>query len=179
MPDAAEDAADDRALMVRVCQGDREAFTALVHRHQRRLLNFFWRCGVYQDAEDLVQQTFVRLYRYRNRYQPSARLTTFLYLLARQVWIDELRRRQRHDRLLKGLAAEPPSETACADSDGRMDVTRALAALPEAMRQVVEMGVYQGMDYEEIGRVLRIPVGTVKSRMYYALRQLRQSMEGV
>jgi RNA polymerase sigma-70 factor (ECF subfamily) len=171
---------DDRVLMTRACQGDREAFTELVRRHQRPLLNFFRRCGVTRDAEDLVQLTFIRLYRYRERYTPRAKLTTFLYLLARQVWIDELRRRQREERLRKGLEAEPPPETggAAQPETGRMDVARALEALPEGMRLVVVMGMYQNMDYAEIAKALRIPVGTVKSRMYYALRQLRQIMEG-
>jgi RNA polymerase sigma-70 factor (ECF subfamily) len=171
---------DDRVLMAQACAGDREAFAALVRRHQRPLLNFFRRCGVTRDAEDLVQLTFVRLYRYRDRYTPRAKLTTFLYLLARQVWIDELRRRQRAERLQQGLAAEPPPEQEAAPplEHGRMDVQAALAALPEGMRLVVVMSIYQNMAYAEIATALRIPVGTVKSRMFHALRQLRAIMEG-
>lgn len=174
------EAPDDRVLMLRACQGDCEAFTELVRRHQRPLMNFFRRCGVQTDAEDLVQQTFIRLYRYRDRYQPSAKLTTFLYLLARQVWIDEIRRRQRTERLRKGLEAEPRPE-AVADGTGpehgSMDIEAALAALPEGMRMVVVMSIYQNMVYEDIALALRIPVGTVKSRMFNALRLLRQAME--
>ncbi|MFZ4394695.1 MAG: RNA polymerase sigma factor [Kiritimatiellia bacterium] len=174
------DAPDDRILMQRACQGDREAFTELVRRHQRPLMNFFRRCGVQTDAEDLVQQTFIRLYRYRDRYQPSAKLTTFLYLLARQVWIDELRRRQRTERLRKGLEAEPQLEFVAGGKGperGKMDIEAALAALPEGMRMVVVMSIYQNMVYEDIALALQIPVGTVKSRMFNALRLLRQAME--
>lgn len=170
---------DDRDLMRRACAGDREAFAEIVRRHQRPLLNFFRRCGVYSDAEDLVQQTFIRLYRYRDRYRPSAKLTTFLYLLARQVWIDELRRRRRLDRLHQGLQAEPEPEAASTSQPDRgcMDLDRALAALPEGLRLVVIMGVYQDLPYAEIGAALKIPVGTVKSRMFNALRMLRKTLE--
>ena len=170
---------DDRILMQRACQGDREAFAALVRRHQRPLLNFFRRCGVQTDAEDLVQQTFIRLYRYRDRYTPSATLTTFLYLLARQVWIDELRRRQRSERLRKGLEAEPPPAEApvTQPKHGGMDVEAALAALPEGLRMVVVLGIYQGLAYADVAAALKIPVGTVKSRMFNALRLLRQRLE--
>jgi RNA polymerase sigma-70 factor (ECF subfamily) len=170
---------DDRALMQRACRGDREAFTELVRRHQRPLLNFFRRCGVHTDAEDLVQQTFIRLYRYRDRYTPRAKLTTFLYLLARQVWIDELRRRQRTERLRKGLEAEPQPEHAGGGQPehGGMDIEAALAALPEGLRLVVVMSTYQNMAYADIGAALKIPVGTVKSRMFNALRLLRRTMK--
>lgn len=170
---------DDQTLMLRACQGDRAAFTLIVERHQRLLLNFFRRCGVLTDAEDLVQQTFIRLYRYRDRYKPSAKLTTFLYLLARQVWIDEIRRRQRAARLRQGLEAEPEPEQTAANqpNHGEMDIQSAMAKLPEGLRVVVVMGVYQSMAYADISAALKIPIGTVKSRMFNALRQLRQTME--
>ena len=170
---------DDRTLMQQACQGDREAFAEIVRRHQRPLLNFFRRCGVQTDAEDLVQQTFIRLYRYRDRYTPRAKLTTFLYLLARQVWIDEIRRRQRTERLRKGLEAEPPPAPAgdTQPEQGRMDIEAALAKLPEGLRLVVVMGIYQNLPYAEIGEALKIPEGTVKSRMFNALRLLRRTME--
>jgi len=174
---------DDTTLMLRVRDGDGEAFAVLVRRHQKMLLNFFARSGVQYDYEDLVQQTFLRLYRYRDRYVATAKFTTFLFLLARQVWIDELRRRKRHERLVAGLSAEPnpdyvDSEAADATASGEMDLKRALEALPEGLRQVVELGVYQDLPYAEISKILDIPVGTVKSRMFNALAKLRAFLEG-
>lgn len=165
--------------MVRVCAGDRAAFSTLVRRHQQPLMNFFSRCGVYTDAEDLVQQTFVRLYRYRDRYTARAKLTTFLYLLARQVWIDELRRRQRRDRLIQKLAAqlEPATGKDPGPGDEHLYIAAALAKLPVGLREVVVLGVYQELPYQEVASILKIPVGTVKSRMFNALRMLRRMLE--
>ena len=179
METAPRDRMDDVELMLRVCgQDDSEAFALLVSRHQKILLNFFARSGVQYDSEDLVQQTFLRLYRYRHRYVATAKFTTFLFLLARQVWIDELRRRQRRQRLVENLAAEPHEEFAApaepsAGAQGDLDLARALAALPEGLRQVVELAVYQELPYAEVAEILEIPVGTVKSRMFNALAKLR------
>jgi RNA polymerase sigma-70 factor (ECF subfamily) len=173
---------DDAALMLRVRDDDRDAFAVLVRRHEKMLLNFFARSGVQYDYEDLAQQAFLRLYRYRDRYVASAKFTTFLFLLARQVWIDELRRRKRHERLVSGLAAEPrkeyePPEASDASEAGGMDLERALACLPEGLRLVVELGVYQDLPYAEVAEILGIPVGTVKSRMFNALAKLREFLE--
>lgn len=175
---------DDTALMLKARDDDDDAFGELVRRHQKKILNFFVRSGVQYDCEDLVQQTFLRLYRYRKRYVASAKFTTFLFLLARQVWIDELRRRKRHERLIDELSAEPepltghsaplPVHAAVA---GSMDLAQALASLPEGLRQVVELGVYQDLPYAEVSKILGIPVGTVKSRMFNALRKLREFLE--
>ena len=173
---------DDADLMLRVrSQDDEAAFALLVSRHQKSLLNFFIRSGVQYDSEDLVQQTFLRLYRYRQRYVASAKFTTFLFLLARQVWIDELRRRQRRQRLAESLAAEPYEEFAApaapsAGVEGDLDLARALATLSEGLRQVIELAVYQDLPYTEVAEILKIPVGTVKSRMFNALAKLREML---
>jgi len=173
---------DDATLMLRVREDDRDAFAVLVKRHQKMLLNFFARSSVQYDYEDLVQQTFLRLYRYRDRYVATAKFTTFLFLLARQVWIDELRRRKQQERLVAGLSAEPKPEyvdpvASDATASGGMDLKRALDALPEGLRQVIELGVYQDLPYAEVAKILGIPVGTVKSRMFNALAKMRTFLE--
>lgn len=161
--------------------GQREAFEQLVRRHQQPLLNFFLRSGVDWDAEDLVQQTFIRLYGYRQRYRPRAKFTTFLYLLARQVRIDELRRRRRQKRLRE--QAREQAELAAAAAPAAADVgfsdelQQALGRLSPRHREVVVLGVLQELEYAEIARILKIPAGTVKSRMFNGLRDLRRYLE--
>lgn len=172
---------DDAELMLQAGAGHREAFERLVRRHQGPLLNFFLRSGVGSDAEDLVQLTFIRLYRYRGRYRPRARFTTFLYLLARQVWIDELRRRRRQQRLREQARKQaeiemsaPPDATAPGFTDA---LQQALARLSPLHREVIVLGVLQQLEYAGIARILKIPVGTVKSRMFNGLRDLRRLLE--
>ncbi|MDA3925803.1 MAG: RNA polymerase sigma factor [Kiritimatiellae bacterium] len=172
--------AEDESLMERVRDfDDRMAFEELVKRHQKKILNFFYRCCVQYDKEDLVQQTFLRLYHYRLKYKKSAKLTTFLFLLARQVWIDELRKRKRIERLKSQFTKDSAksSKSQNSASDARFDVGSALAKLSDDMRMVVELGVYQGLAYREIAEILKIPEGTVKSRMFNALRKLRAILE--
>ncbi len=168
----------DVALMLRIRDGDEAAFSELMTGYEKKVLNFFLRLGVQYDAEDLAQQTFLRLYRYRYRYQPRAKVSTFLFLLARQVWIDELRKRTRRKKLTDSVALETAGNVAPSAADevasrDVADVQKALAQLPEAMRLVVELGVYQELPYSEIAEILEIPEGTVKSRMFNALSQLR------
>ena len=162
--------------------GQHAAFERLVRRHQQPLLNFFLRSGVDWDAEDLVQQTFIRLYGYRQRYRPRAKFTTFLYLLARQVWIDELRRRRRQQRLREQAReqaelAAVAAPTAVADAGFSDELQQALDRLSPRHREVVVLGVLQELEYAEIARILKIPVGTVKSRMFNGLRDLRRHLE--
>ena len=173
---------EDAELMLRAGAGQREAFERLVRRHQQPLLNFFLRAGVDWDAEDLVQQTFIRLYGYRQRYRPRAKFTTFLYLLARQVWIDELRRRRRQQRLREQAReqaelAAVAAPTAVADAGFSDELQQALDRLSPRHREVVVLGVLQELEYAEIARILKIPVGTVKSRMFNGLRDLRRLLE--
>lgn len=176
------DEMDDTQLMERICAADDpHAFSSLVRRHEKKLLNFFIRSGVQYDGEDLVQQTFLRLYRYRNRYSPDAKVTTFLFLMARQVWIDELRKRKRRERLADSFSEETgpcvaPSAADEVAAAGTLDIPAALARLPEGMRMVVELGIYQDLPYAEIAGILGIPEGTVKSRMFNALAQLRRML---
>ncbi len=170
----------DPALMALVRQGRKAAFECLVRRHQKALVNFFRSLGVYNDAEDMAQDTLIRLFKYRRRYRPTAKFTTFLYLLARQVWIDAMRRGKRR-QAMESKAAERrrmADEEARSGFAGGPDIEQALASLTPAMRAVVTLSVYQGLTYDEIARVLGIPTGTVKSRMFQALRLMRSGLQG-
>lgn len=172
MPDA-----EDFQLMQAMRDGDPDAFAALMRRHQQSLANYFRRLGAYNDVDDLVQDTFLRLYRYRAKYRPQARFTTFIYTLARNAWFDSLRRKRTRERVAERVRNEPPAppeSVAAAPGAAGMDAERALGALEERLREVVVLSVMQGLSYRETADVLGIPVGTVKSRMFAALHELRR-----
>ena len=144
---------------------------------EKNLLNFFWRQGVSRfEGEDLVQETYLRLWKYRDRYVPTAKLSTFLFTLARQVRIDDLRRnarrKEREERYEKMSDRAGSSPNGAADA--REDVRWALAKLSEPLREVVELGVLQDLPYVEVAEILDVPVGTVKSRMHNALKKLKE-----
>ena len=148
---------------------------AEARKYEKNLLNFFWRQGVsYDEGEDLVQETYLRLWNYRGDYRPTAKLSTFLFILARQVRIDALRRQTRRANREERWGREQPETTAPAAFGVREDVRWAVARLSEPLRDVIEFGVFQDLPYAEVGEILGIPVGTVKSRMSNALKKLKE-----
>jgi RNA polymerase sigma-70 factor (ECF subfamily) len=165
----------DAQFMARAATGDDGAFEQLVKRHQKNLLNYFVRMGAYAECEDLVQNTFVRLYQFRHRYQATAKFTTFLYTLAYRVWADLGRKNQRREKLSAHLRVVAEStETNADERCPHIDVEAALDQLSHKLRDVVVLHFYQGLPYQEIADVLRIPLGTVKSRMNLAIQALRE-----
>jgi RNA polymerase sigma-70 factor (ECF subfamily) len=166
----------DVPLMLETAAGSETAFAELIRRHQNGLLNFFTRMGVYNDAEDLVQETFVRVWKMRGKYRPTAKFSTFLYVLARNAWADRGRKAKRLDRLAGSLKTD--AEIGCGvtapRSAGGMDVQAALGKLSPKLREAIVLNIYQGLRYQEIADVLDIPLGTVKSRINTALQELRE-----
>lgn len=163
--------------MLHVAAGSQEAFATLIRRHQNALLNYFVRMGAYLDGEDLVQETFLRVFRYRERYRPAARFRTFLYVLARHVWADRCRARMRRQRLTAWLHADAEIRDRSPAGNGPMDAFDAQAMLDRLspkLRDVLVMNVYQGLRYQDIADVLKIPLGTVKSRINLALGAMRR-----
>ncbi len=180
------DGPTDTDLMARAGRGDRDSFAELVRRYQRRLVNYFLRMGARMDeAEDLVQETFLRAYGYRERYRASGKFSNFLFVLARHAWADLARkgiRTPRADEEALSKAVAPGGEGR-ADAridmriDMRIDVQQALDALSEKHRVVLVLSVYQGLKQDEIAEALEIPVGTVKSRMHFALRRMKELLD--
>ena len=152
-----------------------EALMAAARKFEKNLLNFFWRQGVsYSEGEDLVQETYLRLWKYRREYRPTAKLSTFLFLMARQIRIDALRLRTRRENREEGWTRDRPTTETPKAFGVREDVRWALAKLSEPLRDVVELGVFQDLPYAEVAEILGIPVGTVKSRMHNALKELKE-----
>lgn len=169
----------DIHLMLETAAGSETAFAELIRRHQNGLVNYFIRMGVYNDAEDLVQETFVRVWKARGRYRPTAKFSTFLYVLARHVWADRGRKVKRHERLEGSLRtdAEISGGVTQPAALAGLDVQEALNRLSPKLRDVIVLNVYQGLQYQDIAEVLDIPLGTVKSRINLAIQELRKSFE--
>lgn len=141
---------------------------------EKNLLNFFERLGVsYHEGEDLLQETYLRLWKYRDQYKPTAKLSTFLFTIARQVRIDALRRRTRRERREDIWMKESPSRIAY-HGPLREDVRWAISKLPDTLRETIELAVFQELPYADIAQILDIPVGTVKSRVSNALKKLKE-----
>jgi len=168
----------DVALMLEAGAGSEAAFTQLIHRHQHALVNFFIRMGASPDSEDLVQETFVRLFRYRRQYRPVAGFSAFLYHLARNVWADRGRKILRRERLASAcrieaeIAQQSPDQPA--NSGCSADVAAGLDKLSPKLREVIVLNIYQGLRYQEIADALQVPLGTVKSRINLAIHALRE-----
>lgn len=178
--------------LVALQAGDPAPFEAFVAAESRSFLGFFRRLGASaQEAEDLVQDVFLKLFRHADTYTPSGRFEAFAFRVARNAWIDRARRRAARPRLLSGEAGEDegpsellrepdrePGPAALAERGEEAGRVRAaLARLSEGQRLVFELGVVQELPYAEIATLLEIPQGTVKSRMFNAVRRLRELLE--
>ncbi len=172
----------DAELMRLAAVGREDAFAEIVRRYQDVLLNFFLRSSVsYCDGQELAQRTFLRLWKYRKKYRGGeAKFTTFLFMVARQISIDFFRaervRHEQAERLL--LAASDPGfkpRRAVASARGG-EVLRAMSRLTPALREAVELVVFQDLPYAQAGKILKLPLGTVKSRIFNAMTKLKEYM---
>lgn len=172
----------DPELMALVAKGSRQAFLELLERWQGPLHRYFRFSGCgRQGAEDCVQETFLRLYAYRDRYRADrGSFRAFLYRLGRNVAIDSHRRGRRS----RGqVPYEEASERELADDDPTpglglaLDLRAALEQLPERLRAVIQLSVHEGLSHAEIADILAIPLGTVKSRLHHALSRLREALQ--
>ena len=171
----------DEVLMRAVREGDVGRLGLLFERHHAGLFDFFSRTlGDHPAAEDLVQEVFIRILKYRGTYRDDGRFQTWMFHIARNVRNDHLRKR-RLDQLTADMP-EPPAAGAdqAAAFENAQDLERlrrALLRLPDDRRELVVLARYHGMTHEEIGAVLRVEPGTVRVRLHRALKELRALVE--
>ena len=168
----------DSDLMLRVRGGDLRALGLLFMRHQSKVHAWCFRLtDDRHTADDLVQDTFLRILRYRQAFSGDAAFSTWLYRIARNVCLDHLanlRRRSDAQEQLHGRAAAATS-TAAAHEDGRLAILDvALMRLPIEKREVLVLSRYHDLRYEEIAQVCNCSVGAVKVRVHRAIRHLRK-----
>ncbi len=165
----------DEELMQDLQRGEMQAFDALYERHSRPLFNFIRRLLRDESlAEDVFQETCMRVLRNAARFDPRARFRTWLYTVAHNLCMDELRRRRRRMSIPAG---ELPGPQPVPDPHERLEsesAHRLLWGLRPELRAVVVLRVLHGYSQEETARIVGAPVGTVKSRLHHALKQLRR-----
>lgn len=193
-----EEERSDEDLMLAFGAGEAAAFELLVTRHKRGLYNFLLRSVHNQSrAEELLQEVFLRVTRAKGRYQRTARFTTWIYTIARNLCVDESRRQKfrrtipleakrrgrGEDSGLSILDVTQASEVALdAASEApkiRARVAAAIENLPDDQREVFMMRQFGGLSFKQIGEAVGAPENTVKSRMRYALEKLRGDLQDI
>ncbi len=188
-----EDVTSDHALLEATRSGDEDAFAELVGRYRNQITSYVYRMtNDYDGAVDLAQETFVRVFRAADRYQRTYAFSTYIYRIATNLAISELRKRKRRKLVsLTGFfqssdGAEPqelnpPDERPLQDSElvdfeRRNAVQRAISTLPEKYRAPLILRDVDGRSYDEIARILDTSEGTIKSRISRARGFLREKM---
>jgi RNA polymerase sigma-70 factor, ECF subfamily len=184
----------DEVLMLAYQRGDVRAFEILLTRHRRPVFNFILRyVGLRETAEDLLQETFLRVIKGAETYQRQAKFTTWLYTIARNLCVDQSRRAKHR----KAQSLDAPLNSS-ADAGTLLDVLpaggiasdrqtvnkellvrmeAAISRLVEEQREVFLMREFLDMPFKEIAEVVGVPENTVKSRMRYALEKLRLELD--
>jgi RNA polymerase sigma factor (sigma-70 family) len=180
----------DEELMLRYRDGDLRAFEELYSRHRVGLYRFIaWRSPRADWVDEIVQDSWANLHHARNRYQPDASFRTYLYQIARNRLLDLLRQqapllaaelgtgtdgRDVFDALADAAQDVVTPDAALAIKQRNDSLHQALAALPSEQKEAVVLQQFSGMSLDEISAVVAAPVETVKSRLRYAMRKLRE-----
>ncbi len=184
----------DTDLMMRVKSGDKRAFKSIVETYQHRVINVAYRfLGNREDAEEVAQETFLKVYLSAKSYQPKAELFTYLYTIATRLALNRLRKRKRLrwfslDQLQEDTADGPgqefPSDPAD-QPDGSLEqaereamVRRALDTLPPAQKTAVALSRYEGLSYKQIAEVMETSVSAVESKLHRAKQTLKKKLSG-
>ena len=184
----------DAALMLRVREGDRSAFQSLVEKYKQPLVNLLFRTlRDASEAEDLAQNVFVQVFKFADRYRVEAKFSTWFYTIARNLALNELRRRSRHPAESLDAVAEPGDETSIAKQfEDRRNVSapdqlmrdelgakveEALAALPENQRSAILLFKEKEMSYEEISKILGCSLSATKSLIHRGRETLKEKLK--
>jgi RNA polymerase sigma-70 factor (ECF subfamily) len=183
----------DADIMLRVKAGDESAFQYLVEKYRRPMVGFMYRMAHNAAAaEDLAQEVFLRVYRSREGYEPSAKFTTWLYRIATNLAVNHARdtRNERPDKTVSldepddttGQTMDVPDSTLTVEQnilrrERLAAIRQRVHALPERQRMAVIMHKYQQMDYRQIGEVLKLSESATKSLLFRAYETLREQLK--
>ena len=184
----------DIQVVRRLARGEEAAFREVVERLEKPLVNFILRfVGERNTAEDVFQETFVRVLRKIGDFEPKASFDTWVYTIARNLCLDRLKARKRHREVsldapqgspegrvidfrdvLRERGAGPDARAAGRENEER--VMRCLGTLTPAKREALVLRMFVGLSYEEVAKVVGSPTGTVKFRVHEALRDLTERL---
>ena len=186
---ADRDQLDDRTLVERILGGERDLFTVLVKRYERRVINYVYRITHrYEEAHDLAQEVFVKVYLALDRYDPKYQFSTWLFRIAQNSSIDALRKKTISEvPLMRQTDDEPAKEREFADvgvspyrdlknKQLSAAIDAAVARLPVDYRELIQLRHFAEMSYEEIATMKRLPLGTVKNKLFRARNLLKESL---
>lgn len=181
-----ERAAADSELVQATLGGDKGAFGCLVERYQDRVFNTLVRVlGSRDDARDVVQDAFVQAFVKLESFRGDAKFYTWLYRIAMNLALSHRRRRRPTDSLdvvkenagEEPVAQQPSAAQDLIERERAEQLQRALLQLSDDHRQVLVLRELEGCDYETIGEILEMPVGTVRSRLFRARIQLKEQLQ--
>lgn len=179
----------DEELIARFQKGDEQAYTELVVRYRDKLMTFVYRfIDDFELAEDIVQDTLLKLYTHRHYYRNIAKFSTWIYTIAGNLAKTELRKRKRHkvtnlsqmgseDREYELPALEEEASEKAQGYYLEKQIQAAIQKLPSHFRTVVILRDIQELSYEEISKIVDVPLGTVKSRINRARMQLQKDLK--
>jgi RNA polymerase sigma-70 factor (ECF subfamily) len=190
---SSDQAVSDVDVMLRVKAGDESAFAYLVQKYRRPMVGFMYRlCHNPSTAEELAQEVFLRVYRSRTSYEPSAKFTTWLYRIATNLAVNHARdtRHERPENTVRldepdqetGTTPDLADETLSAEEqilkrERLAAIRKKVNALPERQRVAVIMHKYQQMDYRQIAGVLKLSESATKSLLFRAYETLREQLK--
>src|SRR5690242_3505799 len=190
---ASGDALSDAQIMLQVKAGDDSAFEYLVQKYRRPMVNFMFRMSHNAAvAEDLAQEVFLRVYRSRESYEPSAKFTTWLYRIATNLAVNHARdtRHERPENTVAidaqdeetGLGFDVPDTSLSAEEqilrrERLAAIRERVQGLPERQRMAVMMHKYQQMDYRQIAEILKLSESATKSLLFRAYESLRGQLK--
>lgn len=178
----------DEQLIAKFQLGDLQAYDILVRRYKDQLLNFVYRfVGNRSDAEDIVQETFLRVYKNKHMYKEIAKFSTWVYTIAGNLAKTELRRRKRHKIFSVSNFVNEERDYDIPDREHSPEkkvdsaiqeeiIQKAIEKLPAKFKEVIILRDIQGFAYEEISQILNIPLGTVKSRVNRGRLKLQEDL---
>lgn len=187
---AERDQLDDRSLVERILGGDRDLFTTLVKRYEKRVINYVYRITHrYEEAHDLAQEIFVKVYLALDRYDPKYQFSTWLFRIAQNSAIDALRKKSISEVPLARPSADEGEGKEREFADDGISPYRALKnkqlsaaidtaveKLPTDYRELIQLRHFAELSYEEIASMKKLPLGTVKNKLFRARNLLKEAL---